>query len=88
MTDTVHKHDSAAPVSAAIGKLCSLWCGTLALTIVFLLGVCTGVEAPTALLRGGIACVAGLVLGRWIGSFIGRHLAPVLVRESTPRANR
>ncbi len=88
MLETDQPHTPLAPVSAAIAKICACWCGTVALTFVFVLGISMGVEAPTALLRGGIAFVIGLVLGRWIGSFVGRHLAPVLVREARPGGDR
>lgn len=78
----------ATPVMSAIARLCAWWCATLALTLVFVIGVCMGIEAPTALLRAGCSALIAWILGRWIGTWVGRHLAPVLVREARPDGER
>lgn len=70
--------EEAAPtrptLPAATSKLLGAWLGLFALAMTYVAAVLSGVSAPTALLRASIAWVVFSILGRIIGTFIGRSM--------------
>ena len=83
---TTHNQDQTTgerpALPAAMSRMLGAWLGLFATAMTYGAGVLSGVSAPTALLRAGLAWIAFTFLGRILGWWAGRSMEESLKAEA------
>jgi hypothetical protein len=85
MSQDEKKERTSPEVVAAMSRLAGAHAAAIGLAVTYVAAVVGGASAPTALLRAGVAGLTFLILGRFAGNFIARHLVPGPTRGSASR---